>query len=723
MSIRPRSLLTLAFGVALLAGLIGLRLADPFPVQIARETAFDTFQQLAPREALDLPVRVVDIDEASLAELGQWPWSRDVFAQLTERLTALGAAAIGYDVLFPEPDRLSPSRLLAAAADPLTARDFDAEFAAALAESPAILGFSVSAASPVLPDRARAGFAISGADPLAAVPLMPGAVLPLPSLAEAAPGLGGLSLNADDSVSVVRRLPLLWSNGSGLFPTLSVEALRIAMGVSTLVVMAETEGPGFVEALRIGDLQVPTTAQGEFWLHYREPDPDLYVSARAVLADDFAGLADRIAGHIVLVGSSASGLLDIRGTPLGANVPGVSIHAQAIEQMLTGRFLSRADWVLGAELLAIGVVGATVTTAVLAAGPLVGLLIALCTMVIATALCWAAFTQWGVLLDPSFPLLAALLVYTAMVFLRFFTTDADKRQIRNAFGHYVAPALLVEIERNGDRLKLGGEVRPLTVMFADIRNFTPLSESLAPPRLLGVLNTLFGALGQEITRQFGTIDKFMGDAVMAFWNAPVDVSDHPTRACIAALGMRARLAALNSGDGFGLRADDHPTPRIAIGIGIATGEALVGNMGLETRFDYSCVGDTVNLAARVEEACKTVAYDIVVVEATRRAAPELAFLEAGSIALKGKSERQPIHLLVGDALMRRRPDFIALSRQHEILLSRLRSGDDPSAEITRCSGLASAFDARLPAFYSAIARRQGDFLATETEGTRVPLPA
>ncbi|MCA8930692.1 MAG: adenylate/guanylate cyclase domain-containing protein, partial [Alphaproteobacteria bacterium] len=182
------------------------------------------------------------------------------------------------------------------------------------------------------------------------------------------------------------------------------------------------------------------------------------------------------------------------------------------------------------------------------------------------------------------------LIYTAAVFFQFVLADADKQQIRRAFGHYVSPALLAEIERKGD-LTLGGEVRDLTVMFCDVRGFTPLSEVLPPRRMLAVLNTLFGAVGAEILKRYGTIDKFVGDAIMAFWNAPVDVPNHCLRACDAALAMRMRIADLNANDGFGLKAERGPTATLSAGIGISTGSALVGNMGLESRFDYSCIGD------------------------------------------------------------------------------------------------------------------------------------
>ena len=707
-----RRLVPTLFGLGIVLGLVLLRAADPYPVQALREIAFDFYQRSQPRPDADFPIRVVDIDEASLREVGQWPWPRDRLATIIDRLTEMGAAAIALDMLLPEADRLSPARIaesLEGIADPAILPDYDAVLAASIARAPVVLGFADSPFSESLPEAPRSGFAVSGVNPIAAVPRLQGAVLPLPALAEAAPGLGSLSLSTVETVNTVRRIPLLWSDGKQFFPTLSIEALRVALGVSTIVVLGETDGEGFVESVRVGDITVPTMPGGELWVYYRKPTPELYVSARDILAPGYAENAQRIAGHIVFIGTSASGLLDLHGTTLGDNVPGVSIHAQAIEQMLAGAYLTRTDWVSGLEIVGFLVLGALLVFAILRLGPLAGLLIGATSLAGVAAFSWLMFASRGLMIDPSFPLVGLALVYGALVFFQFRITDADKRKIRRAFGYYVAPSLLAEIERNGERLKLGGETRQLSVMFTDVRDFTPLSERLEPQRIFSILNTLFGALGARIIEELGTIDKFVGDAIMAFWNAPVDVADHARRACRAALGMRETLRALNAADGFGLKGTDAGIDEIVIGIGIATGEALVGNMGLETRFDYSAVGDTINTASRVEGACKEVGYDIVVVEATRAAAADFAFLEAGSILLKGKSHREAIHILVGDAALALGADFMALRAEHERLLGALRDGRDAAGLVASCGLRAATIDPRLVQFYEKLTSRKADF--------------
>jgi adenylate cyclase len=691
-----RRLSALLFGAAVVVALVLLRAADPYAVRVARETAFDTFQQIKPREAPpDLPVRIVDIDEASLSEIGQWPWSRQTMAEIATRLTELGAAAIAFDVLFPEPDRLSPSGIVAGG------DDYDVQFAGALAAGPTILVMSRAIGGSAAP-APKTGFAMTGAETLGSMPGIGGVAAPLPLLANAATGLGVASLDAGGA-GVARRLPLLWSNGVAPLPTLSVEALRVALGVGTLVVLGDSAGAGTVEGLRIGDLTVPTGASGDLWLYYRNLPPSTYVPARALLGDGYAALAPQIAGHIVLIGASAIGLLDIRASALGEAVPGVSIHAQALEQMLTGTFLYRADWVGGLELLIIALSALAVVLVLLLTGPFVGLLFSVAIAAVAAAGSWFAFARLGVLLDPSYVLFAALVAYAAMAFFQFAVTDADKRRIRKAFAHYVEPSLLTQLEADGKLLQLGGDVREMTVMFSDVRNFTALSERTSPAELVAILNRMFAGLGAAIIAHHGTIDKFMGDAIMAFWNAPVDVSGHPRHACEAALDMREALHQLNARPSGGAQP-------ISIGIGISTGPALVGNMGFEARFDYSCIGDTVNVASRIEGACKLVGYDILVTAETHAATPELAFLAAGSLALKGISEPEPVFILVGSASLAGTEAFKRLAADHAALLETWRAGRDDPALFERCHAAASELDRRLGDFYTTCLTRRENFV-------------
>ncbi|MCP8882486.1 adenylate/guanylate cyclase domain-containing protein [Devosia sp. XJ19-1] len=691
-----RGWLTFLFGLAVIAGLTLLRAADPYALVVARETTFDTFQQWRPREAPpDLPIRIIDIDEASLAELGQWPWPRSSMAQMATRLTELGAAAIAFDLLFSEPDRLSPSNVAG------SGENFDEIFASALAAGPTILSLAQSGRAASTSLEPKSGLATTGSDPLAMLPELGGAAQPLPLLAAASPGLGVASLDRDGA-GVARRLPVLWRNGDKVLPTLSAEALRIALGVTTLVVIGDSAGAGTVEQLRIGDFSVPTGPSGDIWLYYRHLPPDLYISARDLLSDDYAELAPLVSGQIVLIGASASGLLDIRASTLGVAVPGVSIHVQALEQMLTNTFLVRADWVAGLEMLIFALAGLIIVLAVIFTGPIVGLAVSIAVCGVLLAASWWAFSVPRLLIDPSFALLGALLLYAAMAFFRFAVTDADRRRIRRAFAHYVEPSLLTRIEADANLLRLGGDVRDLTVMFSDVRNFSALAERTEPSALVAILNRLFASLGAAIVAEQGTIDKFMGDAVMAFWNAPVDVERHADRACRAALAMREALEILNTSE----------RDPIAIGIGIATGPALVGNMGFERRFDYSCIGDTVNVASRIEGMCRAVGHDILVTEKTACEVSHLALLPAGAVELKGMSEREPIHILVGDETIATSPAFAALFDAHTSLLADLSVGGDHTQSLDACRRAALALDSRLGSFYAACVARAQDFSAS-----------
>jgi adenylate cyclase len=347
--------------------------------------------------------------------------------------------------------------------------------------------------------------------------------------------------------------------------------------------------------------------------------------------------------------------------------------------------------------------GLAVVLVLLLTGPLVGLVFSAAIATVAVATSWFAFARFGVLLDPSYVLFAVLVAYAAMAFFQFAVTDADKRRIRKAFAHYVEPSLLTQLEADGNLLRLGGDVREMTVMFSDVRNFTALSERTSPAELVAILNRMFAGLGAAIIAHHGTIDKFMGDAIMAFWNAPVDVPGHPRHACEAALDMRDALRQINE-----RQSSAEP---IAIGIGISTGPALVGNMGFEARFDYSCIGDTVNVASRIEGACKLVGYDILVTAETHAAVPELAFLPAGSIVLKGISEPEPVYLLVGSAALAASEQFRAIAASHAALVEVWTSGGEDPALFDCCRAAAASLDPRLGEFYDTCLGRRENFVA------------
>ena len=722
---RKRLMIVFVAGVFLLAVAI-LRAADPGFVTSIRLIGFDGYQRLWPRPQGEYPVRIVDIDEASLARFGQWPWRRDRLADLTTALADMGAAAIAYDVIFAEPDRLSPhsyvpelsreasTRLVPEALDALSRSlpDTDRVFAEAIGNAPVVLGFAV------LPDGdggvpdLKAGVAYAGSNPVESVPAFASTLNSLPELVERASGDGGVSLSSRDTEGIVRRIPMVFTDGRTLYPSLAMEALRVAQGASGFIVRS-SDASGEISGrapevtdIKVGAIPFPTTGQGEFWVYFNKDRAERYVSAADVLDPaKRAHLVQLFQGHVVFIGTSSVGLYDIRTTPLGDLVPGVSVHAQAAEQILSGTFLSRPDWADGAEIIATVLIGIAVIALVVWLGAIWAALVGgiLAALVYGGAL--HLFRTQGLLLDPVYPTLANLfVVYAATTALLYFLTEREKRFVRAAFGQYLAPEMVRRLETAPDALKLGGEMRDMTILFMDVRGFTPISEQLTPTDLVAFLNALLSPLSDEIQNNEGTIDKYIGDSIMAFWNAPMSVEDHARLACRTALDMVAIVDRLNAEDAFRFKVRDLPTKNVRIGVGLNTGEACVGNMGSKRRFNYSVIGDAVNVAARIESSCKAVGADCVVSQDTALAAPDFAFLEAGAIPLKGKSVPVKLFALVGDPDLAESPAFKTLAERHERLVSAIEARDRGLAE--RClAACREVADDRLADFYDRFAER------------------
>ncbi|MCL5776878.1 adenylate/guanylate cyclase domain-containing protein [Limibaculum sp. FT325] len=708
-----------------ISGLITLRILDPFVVREARQTAFDLLQRAEPRTYIDAPIKIVDIDEPSLEKLGQWPWPRDQLAELVDRLHAAGAAVVAFDFLFVEPDRMTSSGLRPEVPGPvlrsseggnvtISELSNDEIFADALRRGNVVLGFGsspqVTGAPPV-----KAGFAFTGDDPAPYITKLPGGARLLPVLAEAAAGVGSVNLRADNSAQAVRVVQLLWSDGEDLYPSLITESLRIAQGAQTYVVHAD-EGAGRVQSLRIGAFDVPTGPRGEVILYYTKYRPDRYVSAADIFDNErLTALVPDLSGKIVLIGTSATGLFDLHRTALGQTVPGVEMHAQAMEQIIQQQFLVRKDWTRTAELLAMLIACLAVSLATIFGTAQTALLVGAAISAVISFGIWYAFRDLGVLVDFSFPLGSGLAVWFIVTVFRYIVTDREKRGIRTAFSRYVHPEVLKDIERNYSQVQLGGENCELTVMFTDVRNFTPLSERLAPEEVVSFLNRLLSRLGAEIAEEAGVIDKFIGDAVMAFWNAPLRQPDHCRRACAAALKMRSAVQGMNADQSFGLPEHVARDGPIEIGVGINTGPACVGNVGSAERFNYSAIGDAVNVAARVESACKEVGYDLVVCRSTAEQVPDFAFLEAGGVALKGKTDRVSLMVLVGDETVSASADFAELREKHARLIEALGRNDPPSIEraLEDCRPLARRFGPKLVEFINKMPTRMEDFAAPE----------
>jgi adenylate cyclase len=710
----PRLLYVLILGTVIAASL-ALRIWDPSPVARMRSLVFDAYQRVSPR-AFDpsLPVRVVDIDEESLKQVGQWPWPRTVLADLVTKLGQNGAAAIGFDMVFPEPDRMSPANTLRfwPNVEALAGLRQEIEklpsndqvFAEAIGTAPVVLGFIAAPQGTSIPET-KAGFAHGGDDPKLFVPFYPGAAASLKELQDKAQGTGSLNWIPDQD-QIIRRMPMVVRVGDTLFPSFAADMLRLAQGASTYMVKSSGasgekafgEKTGIVK-VRVGDFEIPTEADGQMWIRFTPETKERYLPAWKVLNGEIG--KDDIEGRILLIGTSAAGLLDLRATPLDASVPGVSLHAQAIEQILQGSFLQRPDFATAAELLYILVIGVLIAFLIYRLGAAGSAVLGGAAVAAVIGVSWYAFDALGWLVDPIYPAVALTAIYLVGTLVVFLRTERERNRVRHAFSHYMAPALVERLAGDPSRLKLGGETRDMTLLFSDVRGFTGISEGLDAEELTRFLNSLFTPLSNIILEEQGTIDKFMGDAVMAFWNAPLDDHAHPSHACSAALRMMREMEILNERWRQEAEAKGKPFKPVRLGIGLNTGICCVGNLGSETRFDYSVIGDNVNVASRLEGQSKTYDVGTVVGESTTARAPDFAFLELDLLKVKGKTEATRAFALLGDSTLKQSPNFIRLAERHGEFLARYRAKDWDAAEALshECEKLNTSHLDRLYALY------------------------
>ncbi|RMF08384.1 MAG: adenylate/guanylate cyclase domain-containing protein, partial [Alphaproteobacteria bacterium] len=360
--------------------------------------------------------------------------------------------------------------------------------------------------------------------------------------------------------------------------------------------------------------------------------------------------AERFTRRLVLIGTSASGLLDQRATPVDPVMPGVEVHAQLLESILSGQLLHRPDYAIGAEVLLALVVGLAIVilAPILGARTVFVLGSGIAALVIGGS--WYLFSEKRLLLDAAYPMISSFAVFVTMLSVNYFREESRRRQIRGAFGQYLSPDLVKQLADDPDRLVLGGETREMTILFSDVRGFTSISESYKedPQGLTVLINRLLTPFSNAIMETGGTIDKYMGDNVMAFWNAPLDNPDHARDACATALEMLKRLEALNAERAAEAKAEGKPFLPLDVGIGINTGECVVGNMGSDVRFDYTVLGDAVNLAARLEGQSKTYGVRTIIGEATaRRIGDSFATVELDAIRVKGKQEPETIYAILG----------------------------------------------------------------------------
>ncbi|HYP10881.1 MAG TPA: adenylate/guanylate cyclase domain-containing protein [Xanthobacteraceae bacterium] len=691
-----------AICVLLLFALVPLRLADPRPLQELRTRTFDFFQVLRPRPQEIRPVVIVDIDEASLKAIGQWPWPRTTIADLVTQITQLGAVAIGFDIIFPEPDRMSP------AIAERSFRGIDAEtrakldslpsndeaLAEAIRHSRVVIG-QAGAAAPEHKTAADAalqtGFAVRGPDPRQYLVTFAGLLRNVPVIEQAAAGRGLFSIDPE-SDGIIRRVPVIMTAQGNLVPSLSMEMLRVVTGSSAILVRVDQAG---VQSVAVPGLEVPTDRNGQFWVHFNHHDPERYVSAKDVLQGNVP--PERLAGKLVLIGTSAIGLLDLKTTPLDAAIPGVEVHAQILESVLSKSSLVNPNYAIGAELALAVLFGLAIIVAAPMLPASIVIVLGGCLIAGLIGLSLYLFVEHNLLIDFTYPLISSWLIYLVLTFVNYFREQKQRRQIRSAFGYYLSPHMVEQLARSPEKLVLGGEERRMTILFSDVRGFTTISEHYKddPQGLTRLMNRFLTPLTNAIIERKGTIDKYIGDAIMAFWNAPVDDEEQEANACEAALEMLLRAETLNGELKREAETNGGVYMPLRIGIGLNTGPCVVGNMGSDFRFNYSVLGDTVNLASRLEGRTKDYRIPVVIGSRTAEGAKrKFAVMEIDLIMVKGKKQPEAMFTVLGRSEVEADPRCQELRATNAQMLGRFRKQqwDDAIDLIARCRKFANGFD-------------------------------
>ena len=619
---------------------VGLRVFDVDPLKILRLKTFDYYQKNQPRDVTSNHFIIVEVTEQDLKRFGQWPWSRSLIAEIHSKLIVQNVNTIQYNILFSEPDRLNPKsftdnyKIDAEIKNELMKLRSNDQYLSqffSVEGSKAVLMYSIKY-SPTDGRVKKPNMMFKGSDPTPWLYNFLGIVTNLPQFLDSAKGVGA-NIMIPSIDGTVRSQPLLINTDQGIIPAQVLETLRVAMNGRAYKII--TGQDGIKEIYLTREIVIRPDANAMININYADPNMIKTISVSELLD----GTMD-FTNKIVIVGLNAAGLSTLKDTPLGL-MTDMQISAQAMDTMATHSSLYRDS---NTNLLEI--IGTTI------------LLIAFLILVPRLNVFWTAGLLFSVLggiaygswymystrywlVDVSWPILILVLTWTHLTFNNFAIQSRLRQQIKKQFEHYLAPDMVAKLQKDPGLLKLGGEKRNMTFLFSDIRGFTPISEKYKgnPEGLTRLINRFLTRMTDVIIANGGTIDKFMGDCIMAFWNAPITNKNHATLAVKSAIEMQRELKILNK------ELKKEKLPAINIGIGINTGEALVGNMGSEQRFDYSVIGDDVNLASRLESSSKELGNTLVVGHNTKTQTKGFKYKSLGQIKVKGKSQKIKVYTI------------------------------------------------------------------------------
>ena len=614
-------------------------------------------------------VVLVTIDEKSLDQLGRWPWPRVRMAELLDGLVKNDVKVVGFDIVWAEPDENSELKSLAAVkqkvqelhvqnrgldnylSSAIRQADNDRTLAESLTRSRrAVLGYffqffaqeGLSARKKALqenlPPLSSYNLVKYTSEDAAKVDFFQAeyAEVNIPVISEAAAGAGYFNIFPDRD-GTVRWIPLVIRYQNKHYCPLSLAVLQKYLDHPLLGLRIAEFG---VEQVRLGNLIIPTNEEGRMLINYRGPKKTFphYPATDVIHGRVPAGA---LKGKIVLVGATAMGIYDIRVTPLDYVFPGLEVHANVIDSILQRQFLYRPNWVTLFDILAITMIGVLLGIILPRVKPLWGALSGILILIAFTLLFQYLFQAQGYWVNMTYPMLNLVLTYLGITGYRYWTEEREKKKIRGAFQYYLTASVVEQMLKNPDKLRLGGEKKDLTVLFSDIRGFTQISERMTPEALVKFLNEYLTKMTDIVFKYDGLLDKYMGDAIMAIWGAPLDQPDHAPRACYTALDMVDELRVLQA------KWAAEGMPRLNIGIGVNAGPMVVGNMGSDRRFDYTVMGDSVNLGSRLEGLNKVYGTNIVVSEMTyERVREEILGRELDAVRVKGKDQPVKIYELI-----------------------------------------------------------------------------